>query len=162
MCGLYKLPYIIADGNAVWYTKIMDTATSLNPSAQIPVPPPPPAREAICPMCHQPVLPAYYFCPNCGKKLEDAPLSTSIWAQIWLYTYSLILMPITCYLIYTRWQGVKYFKSKDPKAHRMGLIAITLLIISIVFLIWITWAGTISLDKYVQDQVNSVTTQDGL
>lgn len=88
-------------------------------------------------------------------------MSTSIWAQIWLYAFTLILMPVTCYLIYTRWQGIKYFKSKDPKAHRMGLIAIILLIVSIVFLIWSTWQGTVWLNKYVQAQVNSVSNLGG-
>jgi heme/copper-type cytochrome/quinol oxidase subunit 2 len=117
---------------------------------------------AICPQCHQSVLPQYYFCPNCGKKLEDQPLSTTIWAQVWLYVFSLILMPITCYFIYSRWKGTKYFKSKDPKAHQMGLIAIVLLIISIVFLIWSTWAGTVWLDKYVQTQINSLSNADTL
>jgi hypothetical protein len=143
----------------------MDILPISNIPSGVPTPPPPPlapAHNAICPQCHQPVLPEYYFCPNCGKKLEDAPLSTSIWAQIWLYTYSLILMPITCYLIYTRWQGVKYFKSKDPKAHQMGVIAIVLLIISIVFLIWSTWQGTIWLENYVQAQVNNATSEAGL
>jgi hypothetical protein len=140
----------------------MEITSPLNIQIGAPVPPPAAAHEAICPQCHLPVLPSYYFCPNCGKKLEDAPLSTSIWAQIWLYVYSLILMPITCYLIYTRWQGVKYFKSKDPKAHQMGVIAIVLLIISIVFLIWSTWQGTIWLENYVQAQVNNATSEAGL
>jgi hypothetical protein len=108
------------------------------------------------------VRPEYYFCPNCGKKLEDAPLSTTIWAQIWLYTFTLILMPITCYLVYTRWQGLKYFRSQDPKAHRMGVTSIVLLIISIILLVWYTWQGTLWLQQYVQTQVNEATTEAGM
>ncbi len=131
-------------------------------SPQIPTPPVAAATGAICPFCHQPVLAQYYFCPNCGKKLEDGPLSTSFWSRLWLYTFSLIIMPLTCYLVYARWQGIKYFKSKDPKAHRMGLVAIALLIISIVFLVWSTWQGTIWLEQYAQTQVNSAASLGGL
>ena len=92
--------------------------------------------------------------------MEDRPLSTTIGAQIWLYIFSLIFMPITCYLIYSKWKGIKYFKSKDPKAHQMGLIAIILLIISIIMLIWSTWAGTVWLNKYVQTQMNSMSNME--
>ncbi len=114
------------------------------------------AKMAVCPQCHQPVRPEYYFCPNCGKKLEERPLSTSVWAQIWLYFFTLILMPITCYLIYTRWQGLRYFRSNDPKARQIGLIAIILLIISIILLVWGTWAGITQFQQYIQNQENSI------
>ena len=70
-------------------------------------------------------------------------------------------MPITCYLIYAKWEGIKYFKSKDPKAHSMGVVAITLLVISIALLVWSTWEGTLSLERSVQQQINSATNLGG-
>src|SRR6266481_8112927 len=116
----------------------------------------PSAQAKICPQCHQPTAPEYYFCPNCGKNLKEPALSTSVWAAFWLYFYTLILMPLTSYLIYRHWQGIKYFRSSDPKARRMGLIAIILLICTLLFVAWSLWAGTLWLQKYVQQQENGL------
>ncbi len=111
-----------------------------------------PNRKAICPQCHQPVLPEYYYCPNCGKKLEERPLSTGIGAQLWLYTYTLVIMPLTAYLAYKSWKGVAYFRSEDPKAKRIGLIAIILLVGTIIFVIWSTWASIVWFQGYIKAQ----------
>lgn len=115
-----------------------------------------PARKNICPQCHQPILPEYYFCPNCGKKLEEVPLSTTIWAQLWLYVFTLIIMPFTAYLAYRHWQGIAYVRSKDPKARRMGLISIGILIGTIAFLIWSLWTGIAQLQESIQAQQNNL------
>ena len=98
------------------------------------------AQPAICPVCHQPVLPTYYFCPNCGTRLSSPPLSTSVAAQAWLYFFSLIL-PVICYLAITKWQGYKYAKSPDRKTRTVGIIACVILALSSVFTIWyaIVW-----------------------
>ena len=105
-----------------------------------------------CPTCHQPVLSYYYFCPNCGTKLNQAPLSTTLPAQISLYAFSIIL-PMICFLFVTRWQGVKYFKSKDPKTKQIGQTAWVLLIISTIFTIWLAVVWT---QSYIQSTVNSI------
>jgi ABC-type Fe3+ transport system permease subunit len=70
-------------------------------------------------------------------------------------------MPITCYLVYTHWTGWKYFKSDDPKAQRMGTIAIILLAISFIFIIWSTWAGIIWFQQYIQQQETSANSLGG-
>jgi len=107
-----------------------------------------------CPVCHQPVLPQYYFCPNCGAKLHEAPLSTSVSAQIGLYAFSIIL-PMIGFLMITRWNGLKYYKSDDPKAKQMGIISFLLLICSTVFLIWYAIVAT---QHYIQSTVDSINT----
>jgi hypothetical protein len=99
---------------------------------------------SLCPTCHQPILPSYYFCPNCGTKLNSAPLSTSTWAQVSLYAFSIIL-PLICFLFVTRWQGMKYFRSEDPKIKQIGTIAWVLLILSTIVTIWIAVVATQSL-----------------
>jgi hypothetical protein len=101
----------------------------------------------VCPNCHQPTLPQYYFCPNCGTKLNQAPLSTTVMAQLKIYAFSIIL-PMLCFLFVTSWQGVKYFKSKDPKAKQIGQIAWVLLILSTIVTIWLVVVWT-------QDYINS-------
>jgi hypothetical protein len=92
--------------------------------------------QNVCPTCHQPILPQYYFCPNCGTKLNSAPLKTDALTQAGIYAFSIIL-PLICFIFVTRWPGVKYFKSNDPKAKQIGQAAWTLLILSTVLTIWL-------------------------
>lgn len=111
-----------------------------------------PIPPAVCPICHQPVLPEYYFCPNCGAKLNVPPLSTSAGAQAWLYAFSIIL-PMICYLAVSKWQGYKYYKSPDPKTKQIGTIACLLLALSTVFTIWYAIVWT---QQEIQSSVNSI------
>jgi hypothetical protein len=90
----------------------------------------------VCPQCHQPVQPEFYYCPNCGKKLNEAPLPTDLGAQIMLYGFSIIL-PIICYIAVGYWQGIKYARSADPAAQRMGWIAIILIAASTFVTFWL-------------------------
>ncbi|MCL4405185.1 MAG: zinc ribbon domain-containing protein [Patescibacteria group bacterium] len=121
-----------------------------------------PVAVATCPKCHQSVLPQYYFCPNCGQALREPPLPTSALAQIKLYAFTLILMPLTCYLIYRRWLGVKYLRSQDPKARQIGIVSMILLIVSVALVIWLIWAAIIWAEQYVQAQENSLNSLSGL
>jgi hypothetical protein len=108
----------------------------------------------VCPQCHYPLKPEYYYCPNCGKSLRAAPLSTSLGTQLWIYAFSLIL-PVICYLAISYWPGVKYIKSEDPEAKQIGVIAAVLLGISTIVTFW--W-GIVWIQQTVQSQVNSVNT----
>jgi len=109
----------------------------IQPSAVPPVMPIPQSPIAmLCPQCHQPVLPEYYYCPNCGKSLHEPPLSISVGAQVGLYTLS-IIMPVICFLAINQWKGVKYMKSADLRAKQIGLIATALMVISTVVVVWV-------------------------
>ncbi len=108
----------------------------------------------ICPNCHQPILAQYYFCPNCGTKLNQAPLSTTIKTQAWIYAFSIIL-PMILFIFITKWPGVKYFKSNDPKTKRIGQIAWALLIFSTVIVIWFSYVWT---QKLIQSSIDSINT----
>jgi hypothetical protein len=112
---------------------------------------------AVCPSCHQPILSSYYFCPNCGVKINEAPLSTTPGTQTWIYVFSIIL-PMIAFIFVTRWPGVKYYKSKDPKAHMIGQIAWALIIISTFVTIWLAFVWT---QNFIQDQINSINTDFG-
>ena len=113
-------------------------------------------QQTICPQCHQPVQSTWYFCANCGKDLKEHPPATSIWAQLWLYFFTLVLMPMTAYLIYRYWQGPRYLRSQDPKAHRIGIVSIILLCVSFAALAWYTYAGALWLRHYIEVQQNSM------
>lgn len=108
--------------------------------------------QDICPFCHQPISQDYYFCPNCGKGLKQASLPTDINTQIKLYAFSIIL-PMIAFLFVTRWQGIRYFKSEDPKAKQIGQIACVLLFLSTIFTIWYSVVWT---QNFVKSQVDSM------
>jgi hypothetical protein len=106
----------------------------------------------ICPICHEAALPEWYFCPNCGAKLNAPPLSTSLVAQVWLYAFSAIL-PIICFLAVTKWQGVKYVKSPDSKTKKIGIIACTILALSTILSVWY---ATVWIQQEIQSSVASI------
>ena len=111
----------------------------------VPVPPAQAAALPLCPGCHFVVKPEYYYCPNCGAKLSEAPLATDALTQVLLYAFSLIL-PWIAYLAITKWQGIKYFRSPDDKARQVGMVMIALLTVSSVIAFWLTYVwiqGTI-------------------
>ena len=110
--------------------------------------------SGVCPFCHQPVLPEYYFCPNCSAKIKEAPLSTTTGTQVWIYIFSIIL-PMICFIFVTRWPGMKYFRSKDPKAHIIGQIAWALIIISTITTIGLAYVWT---QQMIQSTVDSINT----
>ena len=117
----------------------------------------------ICPVCHQPILPSYYFCPNCGTKLNVniAPLSTTTGTQIWIYIYSIIL-PMICFITVKKWPGIKYFKSKEPKAKRIGQIAWALIILSTIVTIWLATIFTQMAVKSTTEKMNADLSELGL
>lgn len=92
---------------------------------------------AVCPRCHLPVRPDYYFCPNCGENLRRPPLATTPGAQIMIYLFSAVL-PWIAYLAITKWQGPKYMRSDDPQARAIGWVALAILVISSVIAVWLT------------------------
>ncbi len=106
----------------------------------------------LCQFCHQPILPQYYFCPNCGVKLAAAPLSTTLPTQIGIYAHSIIL-PMVLFISVSKWQGIKYFKSSDQKTKKIGQIAWALLILSTIVTIWLGYALT---QKMIQSSVESI------
>ena len=108
----------------------------------------------LCPTCHQEIKAEYYFCPNCGTKLKQAPLSTTFISQFALYAFSIIL-PSICFLFVSKWHGISYLKSKDPKEKIIGAIACVLLAISTVLTIYFAYTITLNV---VQSQINAVNT----
>jgi hypothetical protein len=102
------------------------------------------AAPLLCSVCHQPIRPEFYFCPNCGKDLKEKPLSVSINAQISIYALSIITPPL-CFLTIKWWHGVKYLKADDPKSKEIGIIAIVLLVLSTAVAVWFLFVLTTEL-----------------
>ena len=87
--------------------------------------------QITCPHCQFPILDSFYFCPNCGKKRKEPPVSTTIGKQIGIYVLSVLLPPLGL------WPGIKYLLQKDQKAKIIGIIAIVLTILSTIITIQI-------------------------
>jgi hypothetical protein len=123
------------------------------PAAAVPVGPVIAAVSTmICPQCHFPVKPEYYYCPNCGTKLSEPAVATDLITQILLYAFSIIL-PWIAYLAITKWPGIKYLRAPDAKAKTMGLIMLALLVISSVVAFWLTYVW---IQGYIQQSLNGV------
>ena len=83
----------------------------------------------ICQSCHFPITDTFYFCPNCGKKLYEPPITAM--GQIKVYAISILLPPLGL------WPGIKYVLQKDEKTRTVGIIAIILTIISTIVTVFI-------------------------
>lgn len=107
-----------------------------------------------CPVCHQPVLTTYYFCPNCGNRLTSAPLSTSTGTQAWIYLQALIL-PMFLFLFIAKWPAWRYYKSHDPKIRAIGTNAFIILFVSTIATVWLTYISTQAMIQSVNSSISA-------
>ena len=103
-------------------------------------------NTTICPFCHFTLNETFYFCPNCGKKISEPPITTV--KEIGVYLVSILLPPLGL------WPGIKYLFSKNARTKRAGMIAIVLTIISTVITLWLSVALFNNLSKSVNSQMN--------
>lgn len=82
-----------------------------------------------CPACNFEINPEWYFCPNCGKQLREAPITITIPKQILIYFVSFFLAPLGL-----GW-GLKYIRHSDPRIRTIGIISIILTVFSIILMI---------------------------
>jgi len=85
-----------------------------------------------CSSCSFPVIDAYFFCPNCGKKLKRRPPSTSAVKQISFYLFCVFFPPFG--LI----PAVRYVIQTDSKSKVVGYIGIGLTLASLTVSIILT------------------------
>lgn len=87
--------------------------------------------QQTCLHCHNLISEIDYFCPNCGKKIKDKPLSTGIGRQIIVYLVSFFLPPFGLPFAF------RYFKQHDDKARVIGYVVIVLTAVSVIINIWL-------------------------
>lgn len=90
------------------------------------------ALEVLCPLCHNAVSDSANFCSQCGKKLKEPPLSTTVARQILIYCVSFFLAP------FGLGYAFKYLKQRDAKTRTIGIVSLALTIIAIVSVILIS------------------------
>jgi DNA-directed RNA polymerase subunit RPC12/RpoP len=104
--------------------------------------------QVACSKCKQSISAQDYFCPNCGKKIKDKPLSTTIARQFLVYILSISLPPLGL------WPAVGYLKQKDEKSRMIGFIAIALTLISAGVTIWLTLTFMSTFNQQLNQQLN--------
>jgi hypothetical protein len=103
-------------------------------------------EQATCPFCHFQLLQSYYFCPNCGKKINEPPVSNA--KALGVCLISILLPPLGL------WPGVKYLFAKEQKTRIVGAIAIALTILSTVITIWLSIGLLNNINQSVNSQMN--------
>ena len=88
-------------------------------------------EDQVCHYCQHPISEVDYFCPNCGKKLKDKPLSIGIGRQIIVYLISFFLPPFGLPYAY------RYFKQDEKNAKVIGYVVIGFTILSVIINIWL-------------------------
>ena len=104
--------------------------------------------QTTCVYCKGNISLSDYFCPNCGKKLKEKPLSTTFLKQLLIYFVSFFLPPLGI------WPAIKYLRQSDEKSKKIGLAALFLTIISIVITSWLTISLISSFNKKLGNQFN--------
>lgn len=90
-------------------------------------------EQKLCPKCQTPIIETNYFCPNCGYKIKEPPVSTTIGKQIGIYLLSALLPPLGL------WPAIKYLRQPDSKAQMIGLVAVVLTVVSIIISLWLSF-----------------------
>lgn len=88
----------------------------------------------VCPSCQAVTSATANFCAQCGRKLKNAPLSTSAAKQIVIYLVSFFLAPFGLGYAFI------YLKQPDAKARTIGIISLVLTVSAIVAVISIAAA----------------------
>jgi len=104
--------------------------------------------ETTCTYCKGNISLTDYFCPNCGKKLKEKSLSTTLLKQLLIYFISFFLPPLGI------WPAIKYLRQSDGKSKKIGLAALFLTIISIAITIWLTINFINSFNKELGSQLD--------
>jgi hypothetical protein len=102
-----------------------------------------------CPFCNNQIEAKAFFCPICGKKVREKPVSMGFWSIFLLFILCIFLPPLNIGLT------IKYMKSADPKAKKIGIASLVVMLVVLVA----AGISTYYLTKYISDQVNTQVTQ---
>jgi hypothetical protein len=111
-------------------------------------------EQTVCKFCGQNVFSNYYFCPYCGKKLIEPPIT--MLKEIGVYLLSILLPPLGL------WPGVKYLMQKDKRAKRVGTIAILLTIIATIITIYFSVVAFNNINQTLTSQLKGDQTLQNL
>lgn len=90
------------------------------------------ATETSCPSCNAAVSASHNFCSQCGAQIHEPPFSITIAKLALVYFVSFFVAP------FGLGYAFKYLRLSDPRAKRIGIIAILLTILGITTVIWVS------------------------
>ncbi|MEK7487858.1 MAG: zinc ribbon domain-containing protein [Patescibacteria group bacterium] len=88
----------------------------------------------VCPSCQAVIAATANFCSQCGRKLKNTSLSTSVGKQVFIYLVSFFLAP------FGLGYAFMYLKQPDAKARMIGIVSLVLTACAIVAVISIATA----------------------
>jgi hypothetical protein len=101
-------------------------------------------NQVDCPFCNNKIEAKAFYCPVCGKKVREKPLSTSFGPVFLIFFLCVFLPPFNI------GKTIKYMRSPDPKAKKIGLISLAVMFITLIGYGIITYITT----TYVMNEVN--------
>jgi hypothetical protein len=105
--------------------------------------------DTQCPSCKLNISENDVFCSHCGKKIKDAPLSTTLVRQILIYVFSILFPPLGL------WPALKYLKQADVKSKNIGYITLALTIISTLLTLYASVGLIRTLNTVVTNEMNA-------
>jgi uncharacterized membrane protein YqaE (UPF0057 family) len=103
-------------------------------------------KQQSCRFCGFPVSENFYFCPGCGKKLIEPPIT--LLKTLGVYAISIFLPPFGLV------PAVKYLLQNNPKSKKVGIVAIILTIISTIIAVWLTMGLINQMNQSIMQQAN--------
>lgn len=107
-----------------------------------------PGQKVFCPFCFHTLTGGDYFCPFCGKQIKEKPIDTSLMKQISVYAVSILLPPAGL------WPAYKYLKTNNPKAKKIGSVAVVLTIISVLVSAYLLIGFVNEVNTQISSQLN--------
>jgi len=104
--------------------------------------------QISCPFCNSKIDSMAFFCPVCGKKVRETPVSNGIGGQLVLYLMAIFLPPFNFPLT------MRYLRSSDQMSKKIGWISLIIMIISLVVISWSTFVFVRSISSQVDQQLN--------
>lgn len=101
-----------------------------------------------CPFCGADIDAKDYFCPSCGKKVREKPLSTGLGKQIVVYAVSLLLPPFGLVWV------PRYFKMPGS-GKKIAVIIVILTVISLAVSVWVAIDFVHTFDTTLQKELNT-------
>jgi hypothetical protein len=107
-----------------------------------------PSSTTPCPFCGVQIDAKDYYCPNCGKKVREKPLSTSFGRQLVVYAVSLFLPPFGLVWIPRYWK-------MSGVGKKIALAIIILTVISLAVSVWVAVDFVHAFDTALQKELNT-------
>lgn len=103
-----------------------------------------------CRFCNAPISREDFFCPHCGKKLREKPVSTELAPLVWLFVLSALLPPFGFGLT------LRYIRSDDDMAKKLGWISLFVTSFALLITLWLSKVIVDSIAQQLNQQMQGL------